>query len=147
MEKISVVESSSSFVSGKIGNLAKYLMSALKEDYQATKRSGNVIQIDKVESDKLKRDELTKKEQYRKYQNDELFKQFDSLSDKDKKDIISDFEKEISKSVYQNIYMREGLANILIRDQLCGFIKRSKQNLLDLVPSYENFLNFNVITS
>jgi len=36
-EKIALVESSSSFKSGKINNLAKYLLSAIKEDYQFSK--------------------------------------------------------------------------------------------------------------
>jgi len=38
-EKVNLIESSSSFAEGKIHNLAKYLLSALKEDYQTVKRS------------------------------------------------------------------------------------------------------------
>lgn len=66
--KIKVVESSASYLSGKIENLSAYLLSALKEDYQPAKSSNEIL----YESRKVKdQQELEKNQQL---QNEVLHK-------------------------------------------------------------------------
>ena len=42
-EKIAIIQSSTSFKNGKVKNMARYLISALREDYQTAKNSENHI--------------------------------------------------------------------------------------------------------
>ncbi len=119
-EKIAIVESSSSFIDGKIGNLAKYLMSALVGDYQPTKSSKKPVKINKkiIEEKRVGED--------KRYQDKQIIEKFNQLSDATKKDLLKEFENYLGKSLYLDIYLRDGLSNILVSDQLCEFIRIKK---------------------
>ena len=134
-EKITLVESTSSFVAGKINNLGKYLLSALKEDYQPNKSSKNVNNIVKPKTVNV---QLL--DQYRRYQNKEIIKIFYEQSNRKQKSLLKEFEKHLGKSMYQDIYQRDGLKNILIQDQLCLFIRQNMPDMLQSIPSYEIFI-------
>lgn len=143
-EKITVIESSSSFAKGKIGNLAKYLICALKDDYQATKSSQLSLfkkQEEKMDKQKKIQQKQGKIEEYHRYQNREIIKLFDKKSKKEQKKIIEEFEKYLGKGIYKDIYFRDGLANVLIKDQLCNFIKQKKPDFLSVISSYDEFCN------
>ncbi|EKD72936.1 MAG: hypothetical protein ACD_45C00507G0001 [uncultured bacterium] len=53
LEKITVIESSRNYQQGKVHNLAAYLLSALKNDYQAPKVNQRIIQPQAVAADAL----------------------------------------------------------------------------------------------
>lgn len=127
-QKISLIESSTSFALGKIGNLAKYLLSALKDDYQPTKKSNKVTFLDKYENENKKRAKLDQVEIERKRNNKKIIEQFKLLPQSTKSTFLKQFEKFIDKGVYVGIYNRDGIENILIQDQLCKFIDNLSQS-------------------
>ena len=142
-EKITVIESSSSYIQGKISNLAKYLMAALKDDYQPTK-SSKTKQITKQESKKVQ----NRTEEYHRYQSKEIIKLFNKKSKSEKNKITSEFEKHLGKGIYRDIYLRDGLTNVLIQDQLCSFIRQKKPEFVSNVPTYDEFCEMHsVMTS
>jgi hypothetical protein len=65
--------------------------------------------------------------------------QFKTWTDTDKKAILRDFEKYIKRGIYFGLYESEGLANMLVQDQLCRFMKDHKANLLVEILSYDDF--------
>lgn len=141
-EKITVIESSTSYGSGKIVNLAKYLLSALKDDYQPTKSSKTIIhqtQQDRVQDDRQKKIEQNRAEEYRRYQNKRIIQLFNEKSQNDQNAILIEFERHLGKSIYHDIYRRDGLSNVLIRDQLCYFIRQKKKAFLESIMSYTDF--------
>lgn len=142
LEKITIIETSSNFVNGKINNLAKYLICALKDDYQPTKSGRNRLQIvhdDKAEKEKQKKLEQNRVEAYRRYQNKEMIKLFCRQSKAKQRAFLKQFEENLGKSIYRDIYIRDGLDNILILDQLCLYIRLNNTALLNAIPSYEAF--------
>jgi plasmid replication initiation protein len=157
-EKISLIESSSSFQTGKIKNLAKYLMKALAEDYQAPKSGMEEVSVVNKSSAKkqksasnvvdfsdpdLKRDrELG--EQYNHYVRKELMAIVECLTPIQLEALTKEFEKYLSKSVrgiYKDIYARDGIENPLIQDHLITFIRRDKQDIVEKVATYTEWLD------
>lgn len=138
-EKINLIETSISFRNGKIKNLAKYLLSALQDDYQLPKKTAQLI--NSVESEVKKNrvnniNDNEKKMQFRRYQDNELFKSFNGLSDKPRTKLLKKFEKFLT-GMYQIIYNKDGLKNILVQDQLCEFLRQIKHPLINKLPGYE----------
>lgn len=132
-EKMRLIKVSDSYSSGKIKNLAKYLLSALEENYQLPKDSKFKL----MGSDVKKQNENYQAE-YERYQNQTLFKCFNNLSDKKKDKIICDFNEYISKTLYDSLYKKDGLSNILIKDQLIKFLKINfKEGMSSLVAFEE----------
>lgn len=148
-QKISLIETSQSYVNGKIKNLAKYLISAITDDYQATKSNAPKEKVN-LESyfDHKKQKEIdqTNTEKYRRYQNKQIVENFGKIAKNEQNKLLSEFEKFLGvKSIYANIYHREGLANPLIQDQLCNFIKQKQHKLLEKIMSYDDYLNAEVV--
>jgi len=142
-EKTAMIEASASYKSGKINNLGKYLISALKDDYQATKSSKNVSKMtmveNKIETPKQFRMEQRRVEEYHRYQNKEIIRLFNQQTKTEKKTILNAFEKQLGKGIYFDIYKRDGLTNVLIQDQLSLFIRQRRHALLDEIQSLEDF--------
>ena len=128
LQKIEIIEASPSFLNGKINNVTKYLLSALTEDYQPVKSSQDVMKKTR-QSNKAK--PLTKKPtrlnqmEYRQQQNRALIDSFDEQSKATQKRVLKAFEESLGKSLYHDIYLRDGLTNVLIVDQLCDFLRAS----------------------
>lgn len=145
LEKISIVESSASFKKGKINNVAKYLLSALDGDYQFTKSSQDVLKAKKtapVKAEKpvdFKKFEERQLIDYRRYQERELMNVFNSLSKAAMKKTLKEFESSLGKSLYLDIYLRDGLANVLVLDQLREFIRHNKPDYLKSIKSLAEF--------
>lgn len=143
LEKIAVVEASPSYSSGKITNLSKYFMCALKDDYQLNKTSKNVIEMNENKREegsslpKLTQESL---ELYHRYQSKALIDLFMQQPKRKQKAILKTFEEQLGRSIYLDIYRRDGLANILIKDQLCLYIKQFEPDLLKQVMTYEAFI-------
>lgn len=143
-EKINVIESSASYAKGKISNLAKYLICALKDDYQPIKSSHTQLSLLKLPLEKeVKQGKVNQKqnrvEEYHRYQNREIIKLFNKKSKKEQNKITEEFEKYLGKGIYRDIYFRDGLANVLIQDQLCVYIKQKKPEFINSISSYEDF--------
>lgn len=133
LEKIAIVESSPSFVNGKIVNVAKYLLSALEEDYQPTKSSRDLLRQSKAPT-RAKNDNTNNQLQFadlRRFQDKEIVDHFNSLSSLEQKKVLRDFEAFLGKSLYREIYLRDGLSNVLVLDQLCDYIRSHHPALLE----------------
>lgn len=148
LEKIGIVESSPSFIQGKIANLAKYLLSALAEDYQPSKSSQTKVKAVKATREravKQTEERQTQSERtqvaYRRYQDKEILVLVNQLTAAAKKKIMKEFEKYLGKSLYFDIYKRDGIANILIADQLCDFVRAKKTEWLVDISSFNDFVN------
>ena len=137
-EKISVIETSPSFKAGKINNLAKYFLSALKEDYQPIKSSKPSHKVERITQ---QHEEQNRVHEYRRYQDKVLFKLFEERDEVTKESILKKFQRHITQSVYHNIYLREGVANILVYDQLCLFLRQNEPESLKNSLSYEEWVS------
>jgi hypothetical protein len=120
IEKIAIIEASPSYKSGNIKNLAKYLMSALRDDYQQPKHSAAAVPKEKITT---KQKDQMHLEEARRAQDKQMLASFELQDEKNKKLLLDEFVISLGKSVYADIYLREGLNNILIRDQLCRYLK------------------------
>jgi len=127
MTKIALIRHSESFKSGKITNLSKYLEHALKKDYRSSKFKNNVNDNIVIE-------------QYEKFLNKEIIKIYNELPLKDRDDIDQSFIKYIKSNIHYELYLKEGLSNILVTDRFCFFIKNYKRKILKNIISYETFL-------
>lgn len=78
---------------------------------------------------------------YYRYQNRQLLVLFNEYSPEEMQLILTEFEKHLGKSIYRDIYLRDGLTNVLIQDQLCLFLRQKKPALLSSLLSYESFCN------
>src|SRR3990167_2738946 len=143
LQKISIIESSASFASGKISNLAKYLICALRDDYQMRKNSKTLLKIPKnVEifvKNQQEKTEQTKKEDYFRYQNKQLIEIFSKQTEKEKTIILAEFEKFLGNGIYHDIFIRDGVSNILIQDQMCIFFKHNRLDFMKAISSYQEF--------
>lgn len=137
-EKINLIEASPSYAQGKIKSLAKYFIAALQDDYQPNQQKNN-NKSNIVKSDN-KMIDINRMEEYRRFQNKELIEMFNGQSDANKKSILNDFDKHLGRSIYKDIYRRDGLANILIQDQLCLFIKQKFPHFLEKILSFNDFI-------
>jgi uncharacterized protein YktA (UPF0223 family) len=147
LEKISLVETSSSYAKGKINNMAKYLLRALEDDYQPVKSSQEAISAKKTrkpapdKQEKIRRFEDRKLADYRRYQDKQIMEVFQKKSKAQQRRILKDFEQSLGKSLYRDIYQRDGLTNVLVQDQLCEYIKSQQKELLKSISSFTEFCN------
>jgi plasmid replication initiation protein len=130
IEKVSLIEISSSYKTGKIENLAKYLLSALKDDYQPVKKS-KISSKDIEKAEQQKRHEQGKRDAHRRQQDKKIIEFFYLRSPDEKNKILIQFEKFLGKSMYWDIYLRSGLEHVLIQDQLCLFVRQQHPNILN----------------
>lgn len=126
LEKIILIKSSSSYLSGKVKNLANYLHSALEKDFQPAKASQkarerkNSQTIKEAKEEKLLTqqridDENTRHQYY--------LQSFSKFSPEQKKEIIIGFEEVISNTIYQNLYKRDGLNNEIVSRKFVQHIR------------------------
>jgi plasmid replication initiation protein len=142
LEKIAIVESSASYGAGKINNVAKYLLSALQDDYQPVKSSKEARRSDKsatMKLEKLSKPDDSRQADYRRFQDRQIIEIFNKLTAAQKRKISKAFEDSLGVSLYKDIYERDGLSNVLILDQLCEFIKSHQPGLLRAIPSYSEY--------
>jgi plasmid replication initiation protein len=136
-EKIDVVQSSTSFKKGNVKNLARYFLSALHDDYQSNKRKKN--EDNQLKGNRNSKSDIEMQTTFRRFQENELFNLFNELPAQEKRKLISKFEKFLM-GIYHQIYLREGLKNILIQEQLSSFLKKINHELIDQLPSYRQWL-------
>lgn len=83
-EKIDLIEASTSFKDGKVKNLAKYLLSALREDYQPIKKapiSPKNKSMNKPDETNTN-DSVIKRTEFKRFQDKQLFNLFNELPKK-----------------------------------------------------------------
>ena len=132
-DKIRLVEASSSFKNGLINNTGKYLLCALKDDYKQPKKS-NVNQKITIEKQLNPLSELNDREQYRRYQDAQALVLFNAYNKAKQKHILRWYF--LGKSISHDLYLRDGLKNILIRDQLAKFLLLYKEDILTTILSF-----------
>ena len=133
-EKIRIVEISSSYQSGKIKNLGKYLLCALTDDYQPTKQPK--IKGGHEDKKQTKEHEI----EYQKYLRKIIFDTFLLLNDEKRRELESGFKVMIAKSLYRPFYEKDGLENILVQDQFIKFIMSYNNDISKKVEWLENWV-------
>jgi plasmid replication initiation protein len=137
LEKIHLVETSKKFQDDKVKNPAGFLVEALKRNYKITS-------LEPIKNNKFKKvkasisikkavDEKTK---YYRFQVNQIVTLFKEKGLNKDKELIKEFEQYLGKSLYRNIYVREGMNNLLVQDQFYEFIKCKKPELLKLIPAF-----------
>lgn len=142
LEKITLVESSSSYHNGKIENLSKYLEKALIENYQPPKSSkSNLDKLRIKQEQEAKQKKLYEEnaQKYRYYLSDELPKILENIPGKQKILIQKDFDKYISSTVYHSVYLKHGFDDALVRDRLVDFVKGRYPEILASLLSLDEF--------
>lgn len=137
LQKIAVIESSTSFIQGKINHLANYLLRALKEDYQPAKSSVRIPVREQY--DEKQKIERNRAERYYRYQNKQILKLFNEQSDVNRQSMQKEFENQLGNGIYYDLYNRDGIKNVLIQDQLCSFIRQKKVDFMKSIPSFSDF--------
>lgn len=148
-EKIAIIEVSGTFKKGQIKNLAKYLLSAIKDDYQATKSSRvvNAHQENSSPPTTIQAVPTVSLEAYRRAQNKKIIIKFNELDKKKQKQLLKDFQHSLGRSMYLDVFLRDGLKNVLVQDQLCLFLRQISHEVLAAVPTYETWLASEVMTT
>lgn len=143
LEKMSVIESSISYATGKIENLAKYFEKALKENFQAPKSSKSAVNqaIESTRKNKLEQKVIEqRKEEYSAYQRKIILDAYQNMPEKEKKEIDKQFEKAIKETAYYRAYItRGGIQDPLVCDRFVDFLR---SNYKDIVNSFLSFSEF-----
>lgn len=142
-EKIDLIESSTSFKNGRVKNFAKYLLSALRDNYQPTKtRTNNTSEMTKDKLDEIKpvKQDFIKRIEFKRYQDKQLFELFNKLPDRNQSTIIKKFEKFLT-GMYQVVYSRDGLKNLLVQEQLCDFLRKINHAIVTKTMTYDAWIN------
>lgn len=148
LEKMKIIEASSSYQNGKIENLAKYLEKALDENYQPPKSSQeniNKLKSKMKKSAEIRRQQENNLQEYRIYQNKKLPEIFNNLQEKMQAGIKKSFDAYISSTLYYSIYAKDGLNNPLIQDRFGDFVRKQHPELLNTLLSFEDFCKEGVL--
>lgn len=138
-EKITLVESSSSYKNGKIANLASYLQGALAQDYQTPKPTMAKSSVD-IKTQKIQKEKEQKLlGEYQNYLSTQIVDGYRSIPKQQKEVLEREFEVYIDKGVYQSLYVKHGLENVLVSEQLVKFLKSKQHELLKSTISFEEF--------
>lgn len=140
-EKIGLIKRSSSFKQGKISNMASYLKIALRDDFQAPKEGRAVIARPAHQCASRRKVLEQQRENYRSYRLAKIKAGYDRLATATKDELDSHFKQFIQNTVYFNLFLKEGLDNILVRDQFCDFILQKRRELLTefAIQSFEQY--------
>ncbi|KTD66446.1 Initiator Replication protein [Legionella santicrucis] len=132
-EKINLITNSEPYKNGVIRNLSKYLMAALKDDYQSPVSSKE--QIDNPKNQIFNKKNI---EEYELFKRKHIDTMFNNLSEIEKNNLVQQFQAKIKKTVYFSLFEKNGMENILIKDRFHLFIQEVMQNAE--MPSIEMFL-------
>lgn len=149
-EKIAVIEASKPFHEGKIQNLAGYLLSAVKNNYQLAKSKQNqLVQLHdaklEIELSDLKRQIEAMKSDYAIYREKTIHDAIDALNKREKSSFMTtffDFAEPVVQTILQlqrNKYSRD---NVLDSPQMKALLRRFAIRELDLMTlmSFDEFI-------
>lgn len=146
LEKTSLIEDSVSFKEGKIDNLAKYLESALINDFQKPLASHiiNEVENKKEQHRKAEQELINRKKQnllpdYQHYLNGEAIKLLSELTVVDRTAIEIEFKAYLAKTIYLPIFAKTGFNNPIIQDELYRFLRKNHGELLNKVQTFPEF--------
>ena len=143
-EKIEVIKNSGSFKSGKVRDLAAYLMDALKKDYKKSKSSQKLIEdAQRVHSENKKLEENKQEEQkkrYSKYVNDLVERYITSLHDNEKNELFDKFEQNCDSYTLTK-YKKHGLKHAAVKAIFNMFIKNNKLSKELQILNMDEFMN------
>lgn len=128
-EKIKIIEQSTSYHSGKIKNLGKYLLCALADDYQSVKKTKPNSSLRSL-STTSKIDGENKKDLLSKFSQVLAHIESETMNE-----LLDKFSKKIKKTVYSPSYEKRGLKDAIVYDQFISFIM-----------SFENEISCNINT-
>jgi len=148
-EKIALIDASKAYKEGKIQNLAAYLMSALKNNYQTVKaKQTEIINIHDVKMEiefaDNKRQVEDLRQRYQQYREDEIYQVLAALPAKQKQQLIDDFKTFVEPAVntimklQASKYNRE---NVYDSPQIKALLRRFAQRELDeiVLVSFDEF--------
>jgi hypothetical protein len=138
-DKMTLIEASPSFQNGKVKHLARYLLSALRDDYQPAKSSPAPAEKPAIKKQQPA-DDVIKRTEFRRYQDKQLIGLFHTLTELARTSIIKQFEKFLT-GMYHHVYLRQGLDNLLVQDQLCVYLWQIKHELTEQVVTYDAWLS------
>ncbi|MCP3679753.1 MAG: replication initiation protein [Gammaproteobacteria bacterium] len=148
-EKVYVILASDNFQKGNIRSLSGYLMQALKQDYQTSKSSHNVINKVREEKElaeiKMIEREQNNQKQYECYVNDHIEQVFSELSEKEKDKCRSLFKQHIHQEggYLARWYKEYGRDHPAVRSQFKKFLQASAYIKPNQLMSYEGFIENN----
>ena len=146
-EKINLVLFSKSYKEGKIKNLSNYLISALENNFKRelgskVKPKPEVLISNVGVSDDT---ELRAyKVEYVRYIDKNIPLIYQSLDMHEQDKILKSFDTYMnnqSRGIYQDAYLREGLNNPLVKNELYHFIKKDKNGLTRQLLTFEEWLD------
>lgn len=148
IEKMDLIQSSPSFKNGKVKNIARYLLSALRDDYQQSKKNIPFKEDDQAANTLVEKNHLWHDQQqlteFRRFQDKQLFALFNELPDTNRINLLKKFEKFLT-GMYHHVYLRSGLENHLVQDQLCIFLRKINHTLIEQLMSYETWAKESIL--
>lgn len=152
LEKIELIEDTPSFKAGKINNLAKYLESALLNDFKKSVSSQQVMDMEKLaeQQRKTEQEQTRKKKQdllpiYQSYLSNEVSKLYVELAEEIKLKLKAEFRAYLAKTIYLALFDKAGLNNPIIQDELYSFIKLNYPGLLKNIQTFDEFCCYQVV--
>lgn len=144
--KIDLIKNSENFKSGKIRDLAAYLVDAMKRDYKKSRSSGAVISASRnarLESEKQEKlIQEKQKNEYNKYVNNQIESYVLSLTDEENKHLLSEFEQACD-SYSLTKYKKHGLGHAVVKAVFNMFIKNKEGGNKLNILSFDEFLCVN----
>lgn len=140
LEKIRLIEDSPSFKQGKVKNLARYLLSALRDDYQAPQKGKKAVAaVEKVVATAPVISDAIARTEFRRAQDQQLYDRFQQLPATNRESLLKKFEKFLT-GMYLHVYSRSGLQNLLVQEQLCVFLHQIKHEMTQQLITYDDWL-------
>lgn len=148
---IHLVESSSSYQSGKINNLAAYLIKAIKENYQPPQTSKKHFQLQLIENNQQilnEKNRLNEEWQLRKdysiYVNDFIVNALENMIDNKKDSLLADFEKSLveeGRGIMIARYKKDGLKSTIVMGLFKEFLARLYPEFTQSIQTYEQYVD------
>lgn len=140
-EKVTIVETSASFLNGKIKNLARYFQKALEKDFKPPKASGNLVAqraaqvyLEHGKAEKIKRIQ----EEYSRYVRMEVLRKFGELQKSEQEIIIGEFLTFYADdSDLSLFYKQKGLSSGYVTSKFVAFIREKGHFLLEGVLDFD----------
>ena len=149
VEKMTMIESSPNYQQGRVQNLAAYLVSALKNNYQSPKSSAEKLieRRQKAADDKKqKRMEEQFRDEYIQYRDGMIDRALADLSPADKKFLFDNFYRDAEKTIttilklQRNRYNKETVIDSpQVRALLRQFALQELSDLRDAILTFEQF--------
>lgn len=147
LEKIILIESSASFKNGTITNLAKYLIHALKKNFQETKSSR--LRLQQQQTKAVVAEQLGKQQQrleqdlskqYENYLATFIEQKLSTLEESVIQSINEHFEDTIKAvDILYHFYRKEGMENKMLAKEFQRFIRENYSDLFTDLLSLDDF--------